>query len=305
MLKRMCFVLAILMVHSSASACSDLNGDGVVNVADFLILVDDFGKMVTCSHAQKVQLVIQNQFNDAVWDTSRNAEGVLTITITKKPPLQPPSPPPPPSPPLPPPATDDSAEGDRRALMDLYNATNGDEWVYKKRYWGSDEPIRKWEGVTTNASGRVDTLKLSISSTSGHLPESLGNLTHLRYLLISSGSRGALSGPIPKNLGNLSQLEVLLLGSNSLKGPIPESLGNLSQLKVLELGRNDLKGPIPESLGNLINLTDLGLHANQLSESIPASLGNLSQLEVLHLWGNNLTGPIPASLSNLTNLKTL
>ena len=37
MLKRVCFVLAILMVHSSASACSDLNGDGVVNVADFLI----------------------------------------------------------------------------------------------------------------------------------------------------------------------------------------------------------------------------------------------------------------------------
>ena len=64
MLKRVCFVLAILMVHSSASACSDLNGDGVVNVADFLILVDDFGKTVTCVHAEKVQLVIQNQFNN-------------------------------------------------------------------------------------------------------------------------------------------------------------------------------------------------------------------------------------------------
>ena len=92
MLKRVCFVLAILMVHSSAMACSDLNGDGVVNVADFLILVDDFGKTVTCAHAEKVQLVIQNQFNNAVWDTSRNAAGVLTITITEKPISPPPLP---------------------------------------------------------------------------------------------------------------------------------------------------------------------------------------------------------------------
>ena len=44
MLKRVCFVLAVLMMHSSASACSDLNGDGVVNFADFLIFINDFVK---------------------------------------------------------------------------------------------------------------------------------------------------------------------------------------------------------------------------------------------------------------------
>lgn len=114
------FVLAILMAHSSAPACSDLNGDGVVSVADFLIFVDDFGKTVTCGHAEKVQLVIQNQFNDAVWDTSRNAAGVLTITITKKP-LQPPPPPPPVTTPV---NTDD-----RAVLIELYNAMGGENWI--------------------------------------------------------------------------------------------------------------------------------------------------------------------------------
>lgn len=108
-----CFVWAILMAHSSASACSDLNGDGVVNVADFLIFVNDFGKTVSCDHVSKVQLVIQNQFNDAVWDTSRNAAGVLTITITKKLP-----PPPPPPPPVTTPVNTD----DRTVLVEFYNA---------------------------------------------------------------------------------------------------------------------------------------------------------------------------------------
>ena len=36
------FVLAVLGSYSSATACSDLNGDGVVNVADFLIFVEEF-----------------------------------------------------------------------------------------------------------------------------------------------------------------------------------------------------------------------------------------------------------------------
>lgn len=122
------FILAILMANSAA-ACSDLNGDGVVNVADFLIFVNDFGKTVSCDHVSKVQLVIQNQFNDAVWDTSRNAEGVLTITITKKPP-------PPPSPP-PPPVTTPVNTDDRTVLVEFYNAMGGENWT-RRRNWLSD-----------------------------------------------------------------------------------------------------------------------------------------------------------------------
>ena len=213
MLKRVCFVLAILMAHSSASACSDLNGDGVVNVADFLILVDDFGKTVTCAHAEKVQLVIQNQFSDAVWDTSRNAEGVLTITITKKP-LSPPPPPPPP-----PPVTDDSAGGDRRALMDLYNATGGIDGITGTPYlgtWGTEKPISEWYGVKVNSIGRVDSLAFYPNVNGGYLPESLGNLTHLKSLRFKGRyPTSGVSGPIPESLGNLSQLKDLRLFERS------------------------------------------------------------------------------------------
>ena len=231
MLKRVCFVLALLMVHSSASACSDLNGDGVVNVADFLILVDDFGKTVTCAHVEKVQLVIQNQFSDAVWDTSRNAAGVLTITITKKPISPPPLPPPPPTPP---PVTDDSAEGDRQALMDLYNATGGIDGITGTPYlgtWGTEKPISEWYGVKVNSIGRVDSLYF-VPRDGGYLPESLGNLTHLKSLIIGVRYRSSgISGPIgPESLGNLSQLEHLNLYGN-VQGPIPESLGAIESLR--------------------------------------------------------------------------
>lgn len=57
MLKRVCFVLAVLMVHSSAMACflafplnaqerlpGDLDGNGEVNFADYLIFAQNFGR---------------------------------------------------------------------------------------------------------------------------------------------------------------------------------------------------------------------------------------------------------------------
>ena len=171
----------------------------------------------------------------------------------------------------------DSVDGDRAALVALYNATDGDNW--KENYnWLSDKPVGEWFGVGMNAQGRVDSLNL------------WGN---------------QLSGPIPAELGNLSNLEYLVLQSNQLSGPIPSELGNLSRLEGLILNGNQLSGPIPPALGNLSNLKGLLLLGNQLSGPIPPSIGKLTKLEVLFLQKNNLSGPIPPALGNLSNLKGL
>ena len=145
----------------------------------------------------------------------------------------------------------DGVEGDRAALVALYNATDGENWTNNTK-WLTDAPLHQWRGVSTDASGRVTDLYLA---------------------------RNGLSGEIPEELGNLTNLDRLTLGSNQLSGEIPNELGSLTNLRVLGLEGNQLSGQIPVELGSLTNLSGLYLHINQLSGKIPAELGSLTNLE--------------------------
>ncbi|GLT29594.1 hypothetical protein SLA2020_044490 [Shorea laevis] len=136
----------------------------------------------------------------------------------------------------------------------------------------------------------------------GSIPASIGNLSQLTYLRLSSNN---LSGQILSSLVNLTQLTFLYLSNNHFSGPIPTSIGNLRQLTSLYLYSNNLSGQIPSSLANLTQLTSLDLSNNQFSGPIPVSIGNLRQLTSLALYSNNLSGQIPSSLANLTQLYCL
>ena len=140
---------------------------------------------------------------------------------------------------------------DREALVALYNATGGPNWI-RNNNWLSDAPISEWEGVTTDGNGRVTELWLN------------GN---------------ELSGGIPPELGNLANLIELYLFRNQLTGEIPPELGNLANLTWLDLDGNQFSGEIPPELGNLANLTGLGLSGDGLSGGIPPELGNLANLK--------------------------
>ena len=125
------------------------------------------------------------------------------------------------------PASEDgSIEGDRAALVALYNATDGDNWTDKAN-WLSDKPLGKWFGVFTNAQGHVNALFLLSNELSGTIPSSLGNLSNLVILDLRDNE---LSGTIPSSFGNLTKLEWLILAFNNLSGTIPSSFGNLSNL---------------------------------------------------------------------------
>ena len=194
-----------------------------------------------------------------------------------------------------------SPETDRAALVALYNATDGENWLDRTN-WLSDAPTGEWSGVTTNANGRVTDLSLYDNQLTGEIPAELGNLTNLEVLSLDGNQ---LTGEIPAELGNLTNLELLYLDGNQLTGEIPAELGNLTNLEVLSLSSNQLTGEIPAELGNLTNLELLYLDGNQLTGEIPAELGNLTNLEGLSLSSNQLTGEIPAELGNLTNLELL
>lgn len=260
------FAILTALWTANVNACSDLNGNGDVDIADFLIFVDDYGKSVTRSDFNDDDIVDITDFLIFVDDYGKS------VTCNEQ--------------------DSGSVEGDRQALIDLYNATG--KWK-RRRNWLSDKPLNEWYGVTTTVEGRVDSLLLSRNNLSGSIPESLCNLSHLEFLDLT----GDLWGTIPQCLGNLTRLKVLHFGGGQM-GPIPSSIGNLVNLQELNTGG---EGPIPPELGNLVNLTWLSLGST--TGTIPPSLGNLVKLETLWLAGNQLTGSIPPELGNLVNLTQL
>ena len=55
-----------------------------------------------------------------------------------------------------------SVAEDRAALVALYNATDGANWTDNTN-WLSNETLSEWHGVTTDATGRVTVLSLSVN----------------------------------------------------------------------------------------------------------------------------------------------
>ena len=66
------------------------------------------------------------------------------------------------------------ANPDRAALVALYEATDGPNWVNNEN-WLTDAPLGEWYGVYTDASGRV--VALGLRGLSGVIPPELGALT--------------------------------------------------------------------------------------------------------------------------------
>ena len=177
---------------------------------------------------------------------------------------------------------------DRGALVALYNATDGPNWVNNEN-WLTDAPLGEWYGVDTDAAGRIVGIDLA------------GQWDNETRVYIPHGLRGEL----PIELANLTELTTLRLRANSLSGPIPPKLGNLASLKRLELSHNSLSGPIPPQLDELAELRVLYLNNNSITGRIPPELGSLAELTLLNLSRNQLSGPIPQSFLQLDQLRRL
>lgn len=184
-----------------------------------------------------------------------------------------------------------------RALLALYNSTDGPNWLDKRGWNDSHEPC-KWYGVKC-ADGHVTSITLNVNDMSGTLPPELGDLEKLEVLVAYFNY---MVGPLPPELSNTS-LRVLILHNNKFSGPIPASFGQLVNATKIDLENNDLEGPIPPELGQLENLRMLNLRGNKLSGTIPPELAKLSNLEGLLLSNNPLSGEAPQELTGLTHLR--
>nr|XP_004305912.2 PREDICTED: receptor-like protein 12 [Fragaria vesca subsp. vesca] len=112
--------------------------------------------------------------------------------------------------------------------------------------------INKFTGEITDFTDRLsrctnsslEMLNLGYNSLTGNLPNSLGLLKNLRYLVLRHNS---FQGTIPESIGNLTSLKEFYLENNKLGGVIPESFGQLSSLMAVDLSENTWEGVVTEA----------------------------------------------------------
>ena len=106
-------------------------------------------------------------------------------------------------------------QGDLDVLQDIIDVNDS---------LSGEEPLDIGGQIWTD--GRLTFLNFSHNQLTGGIPESIGDLSSLEELVLSSNQLTTL----PENIWNLSSLTTLWLSSNQLT-PLPESIGNLSSLE--------------------------------------------------------------------------
>jgi len=183
---------------------------------------------------------------------------------------------------------------DSLALVDLYNATNGSQWLSNAN-WLTSNPVGTWTGIQV-AGGRVTQIQFPFGNNlQGDLPASMGNLTGLQSLEL--GWNGITS--MPPEIGNLVSVQTLSLAYNQIS-QVPSTLVNMSGLSFLDLSGNSITS-LPDQIGLLTSLESLHAEANQIS-TLPPSIGGLVNLKTLNAMNNQL-GALPTEMANLRQLK--
>lgn len=173
------------------------------------------------------------------------------------------------------PQADEEAEGQRQALMELYQEMNGDNWTHND-YWGTEWPIRKWYGNQYNESF-INHLYLHENNLQGSFPSSLEKMPFLASLWLHDNQ---ITGELPAYLANMYSLKWLSLSGNQLSGTIPEKIVELPFLHDFSLGGNNYSGPFPESI--ILKLMDRRLHEGVY----------------FNLNGNDFSGKVPDAIKN-------
>ncbi|KAI4974273.1 hypothetical protein ZWY2020_047553 [Hordeum vulgare] len=124
--------------------------------------------------------------------------------------------------------------------------------------WNSSSSHCLWPGVKCSPThpGRVVALQLFGLNLAGQISSSIGNLTFLTTLNLSTNG---FSGQLPP-LDHLQKLQVLDLSINQLHDSIPDAITNCSNLRKVDLAKNFLIGEIPPKPTNILLDDDMNAY---------------------------------------------
>jgi len=206
---------------------------------------------------------------------------------------------------------------ERQVLMNIYNATDGPNWVDNTGWGGAAGTECSWFGVTCNGS-ETNVLRIELDFN-GLVGGPLPSLTGLTGLEVFDVDANGITGPVPAlpaNIirfaagrnpitGTIPDLQALpgltqfIVNSARLTGPLPERSG-MSNLSILNVSGNQLTGPLPE-LSGLQSLTSFIVSDNQLEGTIPALI-DMPRLESFFVENNGFSGSLP-ELSGVPGLR--
>ena len=243
----------------------DLDGNGTVNISDFLIFVNDFGKTSPDSGDENDVNIPDANLRAVIADSlGKGRDEAITraemATLTRL----------------------EASDANISDLTGLQFATN---LTY---LWLTGNAI-------TDLSALCDLTNLTDLVLFGNAItdiSSLSNLTNLIHLNLNHNTVSGISV-----LSNLTNLEWLFLADNTITNI--SALSNLTHLRGLHLSGNNISDI--STLSNLTNLTELGLSYNAITDI--SSLSNLTNLIWLDISGTNISDL--SVLFNLTNLTQL
>ncbi|CAH9113640.1 unnamed protein product [Cuscuta europaea] len=185
------------------------------------------------------------------------------------------------------------------ALMKFQERVDYDPYGVFLNWSADDCDPCMWPGILC-FDGRVQALDLTGYALEGTLAPELGNLTHMKALVLS---KNHFSGVIPREIGQLKMLEVLDLRDNSLNGKIPAEIGALHSLRSLLLSNNGFQGGIPLEIGKLRMLTELQLDMNHTT-AFSAGAGFINRKLGQCIWHSSWSSLKKMDLS-LTPIKSM
>lgn len=187
-------------------------------------------------------------------------------------------------------------ETERQALIELYQATGGDDWVRNDGWRGPEGSECDWFGIRCEANAvgdaTVDWIRLPGNNLRGSLPPTVTDLSNLNALYLPDN---LVRGTLEFANASWPSLTTIDLANNDItawQDPVA-----LPGLRGLRLDNNRLKilpAAVLEGMPGLVGLTA----ANNGLESLDPVVENLTGLERLDLTGNRLNGRIPRGFWN-------